>query len=76
MASESDLYVAKEAATFEVGGSPVYVGPGTVVRAGHPIMAGREYLFEPLVIHFDVPPAAVDGDSEQPARRAPRTATR
>lgn len=53
MATE-DLYVGKEPVTFEHEGSPVFIGPGIVVRAGHPIMAGREDLFVPLVVHYDV----------------------
>ena len=56
MASEPDLYVGKESATFEHEGSPVFIGPNVVVRAGHPIMKGRESLFEPLIVHYDVEP--------------------
>lgn len=75
--SDPDLFVAREAATFEVDGASVYVHQGTIVRAGHPVMAGREYLFEPLVVHFDLPAAGDKpaGDAE-PGKRAPRTATR
>jgi hypothetical protein len=54
MATEPDLYVGKEPATFEHEGSPVFIGPTIVVRAGHPIMKGREDLFVPLVVHYDV----------------------
>jgi hypothetical protein len=52
--AESDLYVGKEPATFEHEGSPVFIGPSVVVRAGHPIMKGREHLFTPLVVNYDV----------------------
>jgi hypothetical protein len=52
--AETDLYVGKEPATFEHEGSPVFIGPSIVVRAGHPIMKGREHLFTPLVVHYDV----------------------
>lgn len=52
--SETGLFVGKSPVTFDYEGSPVFVGPNTVVRAGHPIMAGREDLFEPLTVHFDV----------------------
>lgn len=54
MATEPGLYIGKEPATFEHEGAPVFIGPATVVRAGHPIMRGREDLFTPLVVHFDV----------------------
>lgn len=54
-----DLYVGREPTWFEVDGQPVFIGPNVVVRAGHPIMNGRESLFVPLTVHFDVtdPPA-------------------
>ncbi|HTI28259.1 MAG TPA: hypothetical protein VL652_45170 [Kutzneria sp.] len=58
MANESDLYVGKEPMTFEYEGSPVFISPAIVVRAGHPIMQGREDLFTPLVVHHDVEPKA------------------
>lgn len=54
MATEPDLYVGKEPATFEHEGASVFIGPTVVVRAGHPIMKGREDLFVPLVVHYDV----------------------
>lgn len=72
MATEPDLYVGKESVTFEVDGSPVFIGPNTVVRAGHPIMKGRESLFEPLTVHYDV-------EQVEPAkteRRSSRSADR
>lgn len=57
MATEPDLYVGKEPATFDFEGAPVFIGPTVVVRAGHPILKGREHLFVPLVVHYDVEPA-------------------
>lgn len=54
MTTDTGLYVGKEPATFEVDGVPVFIGPTVVVRAGHPIMKGREDLFTPLVVHYDV----------------------
>ncbi len=66
--AEPDLFVGIQPCTFDFDGSPVFIGPATVVRAGHPIMAGRESLFRPLVVHFDV------AQPEPPAeKRAPRT---
>jgi hypothetical protein len=55
--AEPDLYVANTSATFEFGGETVFISPRTIVRAGHPIMKGREDLFEPLTVHFDLPKA-------------------
>ena len=62
----SDLFVGKEPVTFDFNGGPVFIGPNVVVRAGHPIMAGRESLFEPLKVHYDVepPPARADDTTE------------
>lgn len=68
MAIESDLFVGKEPMTFEHEGSPVFIGPGTVFRAGHPIMKGREDLFTPLVVHYDVEPAV-----DEPVKDEPKT---
>ncbi len=57
----TDLYACKENATFDFGGTPVFLRRGDVVRAGHPIMTGREQLFEPLVIKYEWdPPRAAD----------------
>ena len=50
----TDLFIGKEPTTFEFEGTPVFIGPAVVVRAGHPIMKGREHLFTSLVVHFDV----------------------
>jgi len=71
MTSEPDLYVGKEPATFDVDGSPVFIGPNVVVRAGHPIMRGRESLFEPLVVHYDVERAAAAEEVGEKARSTP-----
>ena len=66
MATEPGLYVGKEPATFEFEGSPVFIGPAIVVRAGHPIMQGREDLFVPLVVHYDVAAAADEPKATKP----------
>lgn len=52
-----DLYQAKD--TFSVvqeDGIPVVVDRGDLVRAGHPLLKGREHLFEPVeqAVRFDV----------------------
>jgi hypothetical protein len=52
--AETDLYVGKDPVTFDYEGAPVFIGPTIVIRAGHPIMKGREDMFTPLVVHFDV----------------------
>jgi hypothetical protein len=53
--AESEFYVGKEPTMFEFEGASVVIGPGTVIEAGHPILAGRESLFTPLVVHYRKP---------------------
>lgn len=68
MATEPDLYIGKEPATFEYEGVPVFIGPSIVVRAGHPIMKGRESLFEPLTVHFDYEPPTTSRSSRSTSK--------
>lgn len=70
---ETDLYIGKEPCTFDFEGSPVFIGPAVVVRAGHPIMKGREHLFIPLVVHFEVDEVDESVKGE-PAKSEPKTA--
>lgn len=74
MSTEPGLYVGKEPATFEHEGAPVFIGPTIVVRAGHPIMKGREHLFAPLVVHFDLPEQAEPAKTAKAAK--PGTGTK
>lgn len=71
MTTEPGLFVGKESMTFEHEGSPVFIGPTIVVRAGHPVMQGREDLFTPLVVHYDVQPP-----DDEPPVDAPKTPTK
>lgn len=49
------IYRAKESFTTTVGGKDISVIEGrTTVREGHPLLKGRETLFEPLVVDYDV----------------------
>lgn len=64
MTKQPDLFVGKEPVTYEFEGSSVFIGPGVVVRAGHPIMKGREDLFEPLTVHYDLPEPAQPSESD------------
>ncbi|WP_119728343.1 hypothetical protein [Thermomonospora amylolytica] len=50
-----DILVAKKTATFDYNGERIVVHAGiTRVRAGHPMLEGREDLFEPIDVHYDV----------------------
>ena len=51
----SDILVAKESFTVDIDGVPtVFRGGETRVRRGHPVLEGREELFEPLRVHYDI----------------------
>lgn len=64
-----EFYVAKESATFDYAGQPVFLTAGTtIVRAGHPILKSHEHLFEPLKVHWDHKPA---GEEDTPAPASP-----
>lgn len=50
-----EILVARESAVFTHDGEKHVIHRGiTRVRAGHPILEGREDLFEPLTVHYDV----------------------
>jgi hypothetical protein len=54
-ADNAQIFVAKQSFSAEVDGVPVIVSAGvTRVRAGHALLAGREALFEPITVHYDV----------------------
>ena len=66
MSSVEGIFVCRSTVLFEHDGVEVAIRRGATVRAGHPIMKGREDMFEPLVVEYDY---------EQPKPRA-RAATK
>jgi len=49
------IYVAKESFSTVLDGDEVTVQKGrTRVREGHPLLAGREHLFEPQAVDYEV----------------------
>jgi hypothetical protein len=50
------LYMAKESFVTQVDGETISVSKGDLVRAGHPLLKGREALFSPAegYVRFDV----------------------
>lgn len=53
--ADGRILVAATSATFTFEGRKVFLAQGrTMVREGHPILEGREGLFKPLVIDFEV----------------------
>lgn len=72
--ASSDIYVAKESFATELDGQSVIVQKDvTRVRAGHPLLKGRENLFELLSVQYDVE-QATSKPGEQ--RGAPTAAER
>lgn len=58
-AGPTDILVAKESFIVKYDGQMVTVHQGvTRVRAGHPLTKGRESLFEPLTVDYDVEQAS------------------
>jgi hypothetical protein len=56
------VLVALQGAFFTYEGQPVVLVQGqTTAREGHPILKGRENLFGPLKVNFDLPAPAVRG---------------
>lgn len=55
---EGKILVARESAMFDWDGQQVFIHQGrTTAREGHPVLRGREHLFEPLVPVFEAEPA-------------------
>jgi hypothetical protein len=52
--AEGQIYIAKESFATEYDGVPISVVAGhTRVREGHPLLRGREHLFEPLGVDYE-----------------------
>ena len=62
MASKKgDIFVATESFVANVDGEDIHVARGrTLVLAGHPLLKGRDDLFEPVKVHFDFIEVAKD----------------
>lgn len=69
------IFVARESFTITLDGVPTPVHKGrTRVREGHALLEGREHLFEPLTVQFDLPEQATAAPGEKrntPAPAAP-----
>ncbi len=80
MSESSDILVARQSAVFTHDGERIVIHKGqTRVRAGHPIVEGREDLFEPLTVHYDVetarqePVVPAPSDQGKAAKKAAAT---
>lgn len=63
--AKPDVFVANTSAVFDYEGRRIILRKGvTTVRSGHPILKGRERLFDPIRVDFDT-----DDKPESVARR-------
>ena len=63
MAKEKvDLYMANQSAATVYDGEQLWIKEGDLVRAGHPILEGRDWLFVPATgyVRFDIEKATAD----------------
>lgn len=62
-----DIYVARGGAVVVLGDKRIVLQEGQTVRAGHPLMRGREHLFAPFTVDFEYDGQADDAaDTENP----------
>lgn len=53
--TEGRIFIATDSFVTSLDGVDVTVSKGfTRVREGHPLLRGREHLFEPLTVHYEV----------------------
>jgi len=65
------ILVAATSATFDWEGQPVLVREGiTTAREGHPILKGREHLFKPLEVTWELPAPKQDSPKVEPPPKA------
>lgn len=70
MAAGRGILVAKSSAQLLFDGSRVNIRKGvTTVREGHPLLRGREHMFEPITVTYDVP---IEAAAARPKARSRR----
>lgn len=71
--ASSDIYVATETFATELDNQPIIVQKDiTRVRAGHPLLKGRENLFKLITVHYEVEQAtAAPGEKRGAPAPAP-----
>lgn len=64
------LFAARESFSTDIAGTPVVVHKGELVREGHPLLEGREGLFEPYEqrVAFDVEQATASPGEKRGGR--------
>jgi hypothetical protein len=66
-----EILIATETVLTQFEGENVYIYAGqTTVREGHPILKGREAMFVPVQVHYDLP----EPEPKAAAKAAPAAA--
>lgn len=69
----NQIFIAKQSFSTRLDGVPVAVHEGTTrVREGHPLLEGREHLFEPITVQYDTEEATTErggGRERNPAKQ-------
>ena len=67
---DDTIYVATRTFVTTLDGKRVMVNRGkTRVRHGHPLLKGREHLFSPIGVHYDVEQATKAPGEKRPIRK-------
>ena len=70
------LYRAKEGASFDLNGSPVFIIEGDIAEEGSPVLRSHGYLFEPIRVKFAGPPKQAESlpvNAKKPAAQSARS---
>jgi hypothetical protein len=66
-----EILIATESVLTLVDGENVYITAGQTARAGHPILKGREAIFIPLQVDYDLPEPKAPAKTPPAAPAAP-----
>lgn len=65
-----NIFVATDSVLTDVDGENVYITAGQTAREGHPILKGREAMFVPLQVDYDLPEPEPKAAARPPAPAA------
>lgn len=68
MPNLDDLRIAKQGATFDQDGQPVWITIGDVGHKDSPVVAAHAELFEPLVLRYPAPAPPAPAEKAAPVK--------
>lgn len=68
-----EILVAKESFSTEINGTPRVVTKGETFREGHPVIEGREEMFEPFKVDHELEQATAAPGEKRRQRRQKKT---